>query len=72
MGERSLARLYTLNQKKEQLSAQYEALKDKRQALETRVVKLRDGSIDPDFLEERVRVMLGYVYPDEHIILVSQ
>lgn len=67
-----MARFYTLGQQKERLTMQYEALKEKRQTLEARVVKLRDGSIDPDFLEERVRVMLGYVYPDEHIILVSQ
>lgn len=71
-GERSLARLYTLEQQKSRLTAEYNARKEKREALEARVVKLRDGSIDPDFLEERARYVLGYVYPDEHIVLVSQ
>lgn len=71
MGERSLARLYTLEQKKDKLSQQYETLHGRRSELETRVVKLRSGSIDPDLLEERARYVLGYVRPDEQILLVA-
>lgn len=39
-------------------------------ALERKVLKLRPESLDPDLLEERVRLVLGYTYPDE-ITVVS-
>lgn len=44
----------------------------KREALEHRVRLLHPGSIDPDLLEERVRRMLNYGYPDEIVILVEK
>lgn len=41
----------------------------KRRTIENRVRLLEPGSLDPDMLEERARVMLDYGYPDEVVIL---
>ncbi len=43
-----------------------------RQALENRVRLLEPGSLDPDMLEERARLMLNYGYADDIIILEDQ
>ena len=44
-------------------------LRAERQALELRVALLRPDHLDPDMLEERARVMLNFVRPDELVIL---
>lgn len=40
-----------------------------RTALENRVKLLRPKSLDLDMLDERARVVLGFVNPDERVIL---
>lgn len=40
-----------------------------RQALEERVQALRPESINRDFLDQQVRLQLGYIRPDEIVIL---
>lgn len=40
-----------------------------RETLENRVKLLRPGSIDLDMLDERVRVVLGFVDPDERVLI---
>jgi cell division protein FtsB len=71
-GERSYLRLVSLERSVERLSGQYEDLNKQRHALENKVVMLRPGSIDPDLLEERARVVLGYQHPDEYIVMQAQ
>ncbi len=43
-----------------------------RQALERRVRLLEPGSLDPDMLEERARLMLNYGHADDIVILEDQ
>lgn len=40
-----------------------------QQRLAQQVALLRPDNLDPDMLEERARVMLNYVHPDEIVIL---
>ena len=40
-----------------------------RQRLTQQVALLRPDNLDPDMLEERARVMLNYVHPDEIVII---
>ena len=49
-----------------------ELTRKKKQKLELRVRLLHPDNLDPDMLEERVRIMLNYGYPDEFIILNSK
>lgn len=69
LGERSYIGLMSLERKIERVSANYEALHEERTALESKVVRLRPGSLDRDLLEERARYVLGYYRPDETVIL---
>ena len=49
--------------------AQYDQKLAERQALENRVKLLRPSSLDLDMLDERARVVLGFVKPDERVIV---
>lgn len=69
-GQRSSFRLMSLERQIVKVSGQYDQTHAKREQLEARVIKLRPGSIDPDLLEERARVILGYVRPDEHVVIL--
>ncbi len=40
-----------------------------RQRLAQQVALLRPDNLDPDMLEERARVMLNYVHPDEIVVI---
>lgn len=50
-----------------QADATLAELRDEREILEYRAGLLSPEHIDPDLLEERVRVMLNYAHPDEVI-----
>ncbi len=71
-GERSYLRLVSLERNIERLDRQYGDLSVQRKALENKVAMLRPGSIDPDLLEERARVILGYHHPDEIVVIRMQ
>ncbi len=45
-------------------------LKAERAGLERRVALLRSDRIDPDMLEERARVLIGYVDPRDLVLLL--
>jgi cell division protein FtsB len=45
-------------------------LKAERACLERRVALLRSDRIDPDMLEERARVLIGYVDPRDLVLLL--
>src|SRR5690606_7759004 len=68
-GDRGYFALKGVEDKLETAQTQYEELVEKRMALENRVKMLRPDSIDLDLLDERVRAVLGYVRPQEKIIL---
>ena len=43
-----------------------------RETLERRVRLMEPGTLDPDMIEERARLMLNYGYADEIVILEDQ
>lgn len=43
-----------------------------RQNLEARVALLRPDNLDPDLLDEEARRLLGFVHPDEVVILTPR
>jgi cell division protein FtsB len=69
-GERSIYTLMHTERQIVKVESRLALATQEREALEARVAKLRPGSIDPDLLEERARVMLGYSRPDEHIVIL--
>jgi len=71
-GPRGYISLVSLEYNIEKVSNEYMALKEKREAIETKVVMMRPGSIDRDLLEERARYMLGYKYEDEVVLPQSR
>lgn len=60
-GDRGYMNLKKLERDKRDIQLEYNALKEKREALEHRVVMLRGPKIDPDLLDEQVRDALGFV-----------
>lgn len=53
----------------EQARAELEALKAKRERLAKEILRLRN---DPKALEELVHRELGYVYPDEYMVIMPE
>jgi cell division protein FtsB len=68
-GQRGYLRLMTLEYKVAEATEHYHNVKAEREAVETKVVMMRPGSIDRDLLEERVRYVLGYRYSNEYDLL---
>lgn len=52
-----------------QVQDKLEAKRNERIALENRVRLLRPNGVDLDLLDERARVVLGFVKTDERVIL---
>lgn len=67
-GERGYYALKSYQSEYVEKEKQYTALKEKRETLETKVKHLRPGSIDPDLLDEQVRIMLNRMGEDEYIL----
>jgi cell division protein FtsB len=59
----------SLNKEISAMDSDVTALHQRRVALEDKVVRLRPGSIDPDLLEERARLVLGFQHPQERTLL---
>jgi cell division protein FtsB len=68
-GERSLVRLMQLKQDITAQAYMDDLLSQERIALEDKVKKMRPESIDYDMAEEQARIVLGYVRPDEVVVL---
>lgn len=68
-GHRSLPHLLSLQKQIEKNEKELAAVKRNREKIESKVVMLRPGSIQKDFLEERARVVLGYKAQDEMAII---
>lgn len=71
-GDRGLVAWWKLRYEIEQTQAERDQVAAQRQTLEHRVSLLRPESLDPDMLEERARVMLSYVHPDDRIIPLTE
>jgi cell division protein FtsB len=69
-GDQGLARWTELQGKEEQLEADIERLKSERDALAASLVRLRDQTMDLDYIEEIARTKLSYVRPDEVLVAV--
>ncbi len=70
-GERGLSVLRALTKQVAEARTVYAQTSSRRQVLENRVRLLSPGSLDPDMLEERARIMLDFAYPDETVILTG-
>lgn len=70
-GDRGLIALGKLRQDVEHLQAQVLDARDARMALERKVYALRGESLDPDLLEERARMLLGYGRADEVVVITE-
>lgn len=71
MGERSALKLMSLEHQIQSAQATLDDLAVQRQAIEHKVVQLRPETLNPDMLEERARVMLGYGYQNEKIMFLA-
>lgn len=69
LGERGYLRLSALRSAQVEAQAVLVDVEGRRQVLEGDVVMLRPGSVDRDFLEERARHVLGFVYDGEVEVL---
>jgi cell division protein FtsB len=67
-GDRGLIAWWNLRYEIEKTDIALAEVGAERQVLEHRVSLLRPESLDPDMLEERARVMLGFVHPDDRIV----
>jgi len=67
-GQRSYSYLQSLELRVKQERFAFGAVQEKRAGLEDRVKMMRPGSIHPDLLEERVRLVLGYKHPEELVV----
>jgi len=67
-GDRGLIAWWNLRYEIEKTNYDLAEVTAAKQALEHRVSLLRPGSLDRDMLEERARVMLGAVSPDDTVI----
>ncbi len=68
-GEQGLYALVVESYKREKLQDKLYKLKEKRIFMEHKVALLRDGSIDPDLLDEESRRVLGVVGEKEVVVL---
>lgn len=69
-GDNSLAALKRLEVQEQELFALAADVAAERAALEARTAKLSNRSIDPDMLEEQVRLRLGFTHPDEVVVFL--
>lgn len=70
-GERGFLAYLHLSQQLAEAKAVAAAVSAERGELSGKVDRLRSGSIDPDLLEERARVLLNYGYAEETVVLLQ-
>jgi cell division protein FtsB len=68
-GDRGLFALLKIKQRVAAAKQVLETSRAERQSMERRVSLLEPGSLDPDMLEERARLMLNYGHVDDIVIL---
>jgi len=69
-GDRGLLALGKLRGEVETLQARVLDIRDERFDLAQKVQMLRPESIDPDLLEERARILLGYGKDEELVVII--
>jgi cell division protein FtsB len=69
-GDQGLANWTALQGEEERLGAEIERLKAERDVLAASLVRLRDQTMDLDYIEEIARAKLSYVRPDEVLVAV--
>ena len=70
-GNHGLRAQADLDKQTESMQAEFKELKTERALWEKRVSLLRSDKIDPDMLDERARVLLGYADPRDLILLLN-
>ena len=68
-GERGVLAWMRLQTQIAEVDARLAKVEDERDRLERRVRLLRPDHLDPDMLEERARVGLDMVHPDEVVVV---
>src|SRR5438270_4491629 len=68
-GRARVQSLLRLNREVRTATANLEAVRNQRTALDLRVSNLRPEHIDPDLLDERIRATLNLVSPDDIVIM---
>ncbi len=68
-GDRGLIQWWNIKQRVQAARAVLGETRDQREILEHRVRLMEPGSLDPDLLEERARLMLNYGHPDDIVVL---
>src|SRR6476659_5222119 len=71
-GDRGLIAWWNLRHEIEQTDLTLSEVTAERQALERRVSLLRPDSLDRDMLEERARLMLGFVHPRDRVVPLTE
>ncbi len=70
-GNHGLRAQADLDKQTESMQAELKELKTERALWEKRVSLLRSDKIDPDMLDERARVLLGYADPRDLTLLLN-
>ena len=68
-GERGFKAWLRLNGEIRTATANLEAVRAQRAALEVKVSNLRPEHVDPDLLDERIRATLNLVSPDDIVVM---
>ena len=68
-GDRGFKAWLRLNREIRTATANLEAVRAQRAALDLRVSNLRPEHVDPDLLDERIRATLNLVSPDDVVIM---
>src|SRR5215467_9739563 len=68
-GERGFKAWLHLNREIRSATANLEAVRAQRAALDLRVSSLRPEHVDPDLLDERIRATLNLASPDDVVIM---
>jgi cell division protein FtsB len=71
-GDRGLLAYLQLTQEIKKAQLSLELFRADRELIERRVALLRPEGIEPDMLDERVRVMLNFAHKDEVVIMLQR
>jgi cell division protein FtsB len=70
-GDHGLKAKQDLDEQIAELSGELAELTEARGLWERRLALLRSHSLDPDMLDERARILLGYVHPHDVVMSVT-
>lgn len=70
-GEQSVLKWLSNRHVETEVRAELSQINLQKQALEAQNKLLRDQSLDLDYLDERVRMKLKYIHPEDMIIVVE-